>query len=638
MLIQILFITYIFCAGILSGKRILLSLNDSVPYSICVALMLGLSMYVVLIVGSLGWLSPAFAWIWLVLYGLPGLDLIRRRGFKCDLTAIKMFDGWEKYQILCAVLVMGLCCVWFIASSAPTTEIDALIHQMALPKIWVQQGRIVEFPTNFHTYIPHAFNMLFAWGLAFGNEQLSGALFSFLAAILTALLLWRYLKDEHSLLAAFIGVIIYVGIPSVYHEAHVPLVDAGLVLYTLASIYAVCRYVNTHHNGWIWLAIFFSSLCAGIKFHGLVVPGLIVCLLLLQRFINPDNNKIENRRLLFVSVVAFICVLPWYLHTWVLTGNPIFPAVYNLLGGPWHWNETIDVILHDIDSSNHHRLGTGFLNFIMSPWRMTMESMEYGASLPFGPAILALFPLILLGLKGLWYNSIKYMLFAGLVFFTIMFLVGMHWARWFLPIFVLLIPPVSASTAEVFCSAKKMLIKTIIVVVVLGHFISGSALELLHAKKYVPMVMGFESKENFLRENIWYYDAFSYVNRTIPSSKILLATWYSGFYLNVPYLVGLPWAGGVVDYSRLPDAEALCVRLRELGVTHVLFDPSEFKDDRQTAQAKLVQRSGNLLLGLLGAHASFQKQFKELRYARRTTKTDPSIHTVELYRLNDTCL
>jgi hypothetical protein len=96
-----------------------------------------------------------------------------------------------------------------------------------------------------------------------------------------------------------------------------------------------------------------------------------------------------------MGVVAFVCCLPWLVHSFQLTGNPVFPLFNGIFRSPY-WNDfTQRSVVNEYQWFGAQRTLAGFLTL---PWDATVHGDRYRAIL--GPLFLICSPLLLAALVG----------------------------------------------------------------------------------------------------------------------------------------------------------------------------------------------------------------------------------------------
>ena len=141
-------------------------------------------------------------------------------------------DHWIKgaLVILLAVLVTGI----VVLASVPPVSRDALIHHLAIPKLYLKHGGIYEIPGARWSYYPMNLDLLYLIPLYFGNDIIPKYI-HFAFALLTALLIFRYLKKRLAVIYALLGVMVFLSLPVIIKLSITAYVDLGLIFFSTAS-------------------------------------------------------------------------------------------------------------------------------------------------------------------------------------------------------------------------------------------------------------------------------------------------------------------------------------------------------------------------------------------------------------------
>ncbi len=152
---------------------------------------------------------------------------------------------WNKYKArkyfcyllgLSCVLMICIICISVLASVPPTSR-DALTHHLFVPKLYIEHGGIYEIPNIPFSYYPMNLDLLYMIPLYFGNDIIPKYL-HFLFALLTALLIFNYLKNRTNSLYALLGSLFFLSIPIIVKLSITVYVDLGLMFFTTASLIA----------------------------------------------------------------------------------------------------------------------------------------------------------------------------------------------------------------------------------------------------------------------------------------------------------------------------------------------------------------------------------------------------------------
>ena len=124
--------------------------------------------------------------------------------------------------LVLTVLVISLC----ILAWVPPVSRDALVHHLAIPKLWLKHGGIYETPDSVVSYYPMNLDLLYMVSLYFGND-IAPKLIHFSFGLATACLLFAYLAKRLDRYYAFTGVLLFLSTPVVVKLSTTVYVDLG---------------------------------------------------------------------------------------------------------------------------------------------------------------------------------------------------------------------------------------------------------------------------------------------------------------------------------------------------------------------------------------------------------------------------
>ena len=125
-----------------------------------------------------------------------------------------------------------------VLSYVPPVSRDALIHHLALPKLYLKHGGIYEIPTAQFSYYPMNLDLLYMIPLYFGNDIIPKYI-HFVFALLTAVFIFRYLRWRLDDVYALLGVILFLSLPIIVKLSITVYVDLGLIFFRLPP-YFIC--------------------------------------------------------------------------------------------------------------------------------------------------------------------------------------------------------------------------------------------------------------------------------------------------------------------------------------------------------------------------------------------------------------
>jgi len=216
----------------------------------------------------------------------------------------------------------------------PPVSKDALTHHLAVPKLYMEHGGIHEIPSIPASYNPMNLDLLYLIPLYFGNDIIPKFIhLSF--ALLTAWLIFGYLKRRLNNIYALLGVIFFLSMPIIVKLSITVYVDLGLIFFSTASLLLLFKWVeNGFRFKFLLLSAITCGLAMGTKYNGLINFFLLS---LFVPFIYSKHRPNEEfvflqatcRGMFFVAMALFL-FSPWMLRDYLWTHNPIFP-LYN------HW-------------------------------------------------------------------------------------------------------------------------------------------------------------------------------------------------------------------------------------------------------------------------------------------------------------
>ena len=238
-----------------------------------------------------------------------------------------------RVALLIALLILIFCII--ILASVPPVSKDALVHHLSLPKLYLKHGGMYEIPSLLFSYYPMNLDLLYLVPLYFGNDIVPKFI-HFCFALLTAWLIYRYLKRRTSIIYALLGVVFFLSIPIVVKLSITVYVDLGLIFFSTASLLLVLRWVEDGFKPrLLLLSALFCGLAAGTKYNGLITLFLLTFSVpfLYSRYV-PNSKlgffKAAGYGMLFFSV-AFVVFSPWMIRNYLWTNNPLYPLYDHLL-------------------------------------------------------------------------------------------------------------------------------------------------------------------------------------------------------------------------------------------------------------------------------------------------------------------
>ncbi|MFH1124027.1 MAG: hypothetical protein V1758_10260, partial [Pseudomonadota bacterium] len=145
---------------------------------------------------------------------------------------------WLLLGIL-AVLILSIA----VLSCVPPVSKDALVHHLAVPKLYLKHGGMYEIPFMPFSYYPMNLDLLYLIPLYFGNDIIPKFIhFSF--ALLTAWILLSYLRVRIGFVYGLFGAIFFLSIPVIIKLSITAYIDLGIIFFSTASLLSILRWVE----------------------------------------------------------------------------------------------------------------------------------------------------------------------------------------------------------------------------------------------------------------------------------------------------------------------------------------------------------------------------------------------------------
>ena len=241
-------------------------------------------------------------------------------------------DSETILKILLGCITIVLVVSIVLLASVPPVSRDALTHHLVVPKLYLQHGKMVELPDIPFSYYPMNLDLLYILPLYFGNDIVPKFI-HFLFALMTAGLLFGFLKKRLGTLYALIGSLMFLSTPVIVKLSITVYVDLGLVFFSTAALIYLVKWSEADFSiRYLIFSAAFCGLALGTKYNGLVTFFLLTLFVpfIYLRF-QPERNRLQGKAAGYAAIYALTALLvfsPWMIRNVYWTGNPIFP-LYN---------------------------------------------------------------------------------------------------------------------------------------------------------------------------------------------------------------------------------------------------------------------------------------------------------------------
>jgi len=507
------------------GRRVLISVFkcrfNSFLEEAFVAFGLGMGIIglMVLYIGLIGLLHR---WIIVAVLALLSLVLMKdiRYVISKTLGLLKSiptlrFSSFEKISLIFITFVWGFT---LIGSLGPLLGMDALSYHIRDPKLFIEAHRITCIPYTRDSLWPFQIQMLYTLGLILKGPVLS-KLFHFGFGIFSIIGIYslcrRYLPRVNSIFASTVFALI----PAIFTVTTYAYTELATTFYVISIFYLFFMWLDKKDMKWFCLSAVFCGFLMGIK----ITSAPVVAIFLILYLFNVIRKKKVVKSVLyslsvFAVLFAAVCGV-WYVRSWLILGNPIFPFASYIFG----YGYPEDRLRYHLIAG----LGLSPISYIRMLWPLTLYPDKFGGE-SIGPIFLIFLPAVIFLRRPS--RFIKYILFIALAMYTAWFFT-FQYTRFLsstLPFLSILVSYVVFNI----CNRDRIICKVSKITVVL-IFMYSAVLSVYHNIGKVPVVLGFENRKDYLVKHERSYSMAEYINdNLLLESKILVLGEPRLFYLD----------------------------------------------------------------------------------------------------------
>lgn len=483
-------------------------------YIIMLGILFGLTSHLLFFLGISGLLSvPIVSIIGITLVGTVAF-------FTVIFLRVYSKASYSQIEASLIVVIVLLSFINFIGVLGPEIAFDALWYHLTLPKLFLFNKQISFIPGGllYYSTMPKTVDMLYMIGIAFGSEVFAKGIHYFfgLCSLFLVYAIGRlYLNRFFSLLS----VIVFLTNLVFSWESITAYSDLTWSFYELLAFYCFVLFVAKRKVIWLIMTSVWIGFAITTKLVALQSIVLYGTLLLFLGFFHLLSKKriAVGLCILFLSLLV---PLPWFIWTYVVTGNPVYPFF----------------------TGRFDSYSMQFLNTSFSAMFFKWKTLFLYPNDPISPLYMMFFPLLVFVYKKLNKQEVILYMYVLISVIILMFLPLSGGTRFLLP--YLGVWSVAIGVLLFKLSKKKhyryiysIAVTAIFVVVCIVGVYRGLA-----NIKYIPYVLGFESKRSFLSNNLSFesgdfYDIDGYFKREITQDDtVLLIGFHNLFYVDFPYV------------------------------------------------------------------------------------------------------
>lgn len=541
-----------------------------------------------------------------------------------------------KSYLICILIILlgGLILTTILLASVPPVGRDALTHHLFVPKLWLKHGAISEIPEIVFSYYPMNLDLLYMIPLYFGNDIVPKYI-HYLFALLTAWLIYRYLKKSIGSHYGLLGAIFFLSIPIIIKLSITVYVDLGLVFFSTASLLLLFRWTETtYQTKYLVLAGLCCGLAIGTKYNGLLVFFLLTCFIPFLYYRTGDSSSKNAALAIRASLLFVICTLlvvsPWLIRNTIWTGNPVYP-LYDGFFNP----QTLTIAsatpaakdIQGVFATRYALYGENIWQLLALPVRIFFEGMDDdpryfdGRLNPF----LLLLPLLAF-MRGQGQTKQQRMekvalLFFSLFYFLFAFNTGGLRIRYLAPMVPFLVILAMYGLHAIEITVRDVLprknLTNYIVALPVGLMLALNGQYLYLQFQYVDQISylsGRLSRDEYIGKYRPEYQVMQYANTHLSESAKIVCLFIGrrGYYLNKDHIFeGFGGNGSLLTWLKEPGITVaeIIKRFEQQEITHILLRTDLFEQWRQQALPAKNQQTledlGKRHLVLLSANQNY---------------------------------
>lgn len=494
----------------------------------------------------------------LVAASIPGLPGLRRDVLDLLRKARRPSSVWS--CLVCELLLVIGIAVLIPALAPPGMgDWDSLAYHLAVPKLFIEHGGLYYIHFTTHSNFPFLVEMLYLPGLAL-NDPVAAKLMHFWIGVLlvasVVVLARRHVSKEAAPMAA----IAVAGMPIVMWEATTAYVDLATALYTVVALHLLLNYLDTRDRSQLAACACAAGFAASTKMIGLALVPMLTAWL-----IAAGGKRQLGRAAGFCAMAAAVC-LPWYMKSFMYTGNPVYPFFYSLFGG-YDWS--LELARNYTMLQKEFGLGHTPGAFLLLPCNLAFRSDAF-----YDRPGLYIGPLLLVGLPVLVFARYRSAKLVGMLVFFLAQL-GLWFSlsqqsRYLIPAFAVLAVLVAglAQLDERLRRTRAVLAAVFAATAVFGLVVT----QWPTIRDTARVAFGAETREEYLYRRLDVYPAQQFMNGNLPATaKVALYGDTRGFYLNRAY-AWADWGHNAMFSRDFDSAYAMAAYLKDHGFTHAMVN------------------------------------------------------------------
>lgn len=478
------------------------------------AFLIGIYSYLIFFLGIIGFLYKNIIGT-LTIFFLVSLFLIYRNSFKFyNIKAISLIITNQKIIFGALFLLLIQIIINVIGALGPETAFDALWYHLTLPKLYLLNHKIFYIPGGllYYSGMPKLTEMIYASALALGNE-ITAKIVHFTFGVLSLVALYKLSRTFFTKNISILVLIIFYSNLVVAWESTTAYVDLARTFYEIMALWGFVNWLNKKEKKWLLASALLLGFAISTK---LLAFGSLFIFSILIAFVLINKKKIYLiTNILVYWCISIIVVLPWFIFSFLNTGNFVYPFFSPL------YKTSVDTSLINP------------LKFIEELWTIFTHADD-----PISPIYIMVLPFLVYAYKRInkkFHPLLVYSLVALIVWYFTPRTGGGRFILPYLSVF-------SIVAGGVIGEMREMGLRRIFIILVIFISLISIIYRGLANMKYLPVMLGRQTKSEFLSQNLDFsfadfYDTDEYFKKNIKQKDtVLLYGFHNLYYVNFPFI------------------------------------------------------------------------------------------------------
>lgn len=539
--------------------------------------------YGVFFMGLAGWIKPIHLIAWLIIIGIISF----RSGVIFLEEAFSQLQGfahtWSNFSLIKKVIFSAGVLTLLLAlfqSFTPPWDYDGLLYHLQGPRLFLQEGRIIPLYSNWVTFYPFTWEMLYMLGMGLGSD-IFARLIHFSTLILLLLATYAFGRRFLPKPGGWLATVILAGIPILPLWGNAAYTDMPLALFQFLAIVLVVLWINEKRNILLILAGIMQGFVLGIKYTAFTGAVILVILILFYCYRNkavfPSKLK-SYTPMLFFGITTLIIACPWYIKNLIWTGNPSYPFLF-----PQNKTDPIQLVFW-IDYMNSFGVGRTWMDFLLLPIDLFIHHNKFGTFLGSMDMPSPLFLSIFLYPVFRKHQSTKVRGFLdALIWVTLgqffAWALGVQQNRFLMPLYPGICIIVSSIFVTIFREKKYRFIGKVLFTGLACGMILVSIIFMsiyIDILKPAGVLLAYESKQEFLNRMVGDSRGIEYINTRLPENSKVMFFWDGrGYYCDqkcIPDIDQMFLTAAITTSTKILDLSQLLINKE---FTHLLMSKED---------------------------------------------------------------